>query len=202
MEEYKPNSFKYKAEQKEVSEKAIEKVTKGAVTAKKKNEIRRITDRFFAEDASGIANHAWKDIFVPAAKKVVSDIVKDGIDMIMYGAAGASGRRSGTADYVSYREYSERNDCIRDTRKRTGLEFDELIFENCGDAKAVLTQMREVIRRYGVVTVADLYDMANPNITPPHTSNKYGWVNLQNAEPLCVRGGGWILKLPPAMPIE
>lgn len=128
--------------------------------------------------------------------------MKDGIDMIMYGAAGTSGRRSGTADYVSYREYSARDDRIRDARKRTGLEFDELVFENCGDAKAVLSQMRDVIRRYGVVTVADLYDMANPNITPPYTSNKYGWVNLQNAEPLCVRGGGWILKLPPAMPIE
>lgn len=33
MEEYKPNSFKYKAEQ---QEKAIEKVTKGEVKAKKK----------------------------------------------------------------------------------------------------------------------------------------------------------------------
>ena len=59
--------------------------------------------------------------------------------------------------------------------------------------------MQDVIARYGVVTVADLYDMADR--TAPYTSQKYGWMDVSTAETQRVRDG-YILKLPRAYPID
>ena len=64
----------------------------------------------------------------------------------------------------------------------------------------VREQMLDIIERYGFVTVADVYDMAD--LTAPYTSNKYGWTNIRNAETMRLRDGGFVLKLPKAMPID
>ena len=60
--------------------------------------------------------------------------------------------------------------------------------------------MDELIDAYGFVTVADLYDLVG--VTGNYTDNKYGWTSIRNAEPVRARGGGYILKLPRAIPID
>lgn len=60
--------------------------------------------------------------------------------------------------------------------------------------------MDELIDMYGVVSVADLYDLVG--ITGNYTDNKYGWTNIRNAEPVRAMGGGYMLKLPKALPIN
>ena len=67
-------------------------------------------------------------------------------------------------------------------------------------SEMVREQMLDIIERYGFVTVADVYDMAD--LTAPYTSNKYGWTNIRNAETMRLRDGGFVLKLPKAMPID
>ena len=74
------------------------------------------------------------------------------------------------------------------------------MFETRGEAEMVREQMLDIIERYGFVTVADVYDMAD--LTAPYTSNKYGWTNIRNAETMRLRDGGFVLKLPKAMPID
>ena len=53
MEDYKPNSHKYKAEQaaKASEEKKVEKVVKGTVKTKKKGEISKFKELLISEDA-------------------------------------------------------------------------------------------------------------------------------------------------------
>ena len=75
----------------------------------------------------------------------------------------------------------------------------DITFETRGDAEAVLEQMDDVIDRYGIVTVADMYDMAD--LTAPYTSNKYGWTSINSAEVVRVRDG-YILKLPKATDLK
>lgn len=53
--------------------------------------------------------------------------------------------------------------------------------------------MDELIEIYGMVSVADLYDLVG--ITGNYTDNKYGWTNIRNAEPVHVRDG-YMLRLP------
>lgn len=198
---YKPNSHKFKEEQKESSDdrKKLEKVVKGNVKTRKKSSIRKFADDFIAEDAKNIKSYVVIDVLIPAIKKAVSDIVTNGIDMILYGESGSNKKRSNSS-YVSYRDYSDRrDDRHRDNRTRTGYGYDDLILDTRGEAEEVLSRMDELIETYGVATVADLYDLVGKSCN--YTDNKYGWTNIRNSEAVRVRDG-YLLKLPKALPIN
>lgn len=199
MENYQPNSHKFKEEQRE--KKKVEKVVNGTVKTKP-NTARKFTNIFISEDVSSVKSYIFMDVLVPAIKKAVSDIVRDGIDMLLYGES--KGRKNSTnASYVSYRSYSDRDrrdDRHGPTRSRVGYSFDDIVLESRGEAEEVLARMDELIDTYGIVSVADLYDLVG--ITGNYTDNKYGWTNIRNAEAIRARGGGYILKLPKALPIN
>ena len=198
MEDYKANSHRSKEEQK-LPEKKIEPVVKGKVT-KKKNNVRKLTDTFVSEDIQNVKSYVLMDVLVPAIKKAISDIVTNGIDMILYGESGRSTRKT-NASTVSYRNYydNRRDDRYSSSRTRTGYSYDDVVLETRSEAEDVLARMDELIDTYGVVSVADMYDLVG--ISCNYTDNKYGWTNLRNAEPVRVRDG-YMLKLPKALPID
>ena len=202
MAEYPANSHRSKelATEGHSEERKVQKVVSGKVTTKK-NEVRKLTDIFISEDARNVKSYIFMDVLVPAIKKAISDIVTDGIDMILYGGSG-SGRKTKPSNNVSYRNYYEspRNSMSsRNDPQRSRFDYDDIVFESRGEAELVREQMVDMIERYGFVTVADMYDMAD--LTSPYTSNKYGWTNIRSAEAVRVRDG-YILKLPKAMPID
>lgn len=202
MEDYKPNSHRFKEEQKGThseEKKKVEKVVKGSVKTKKKNTF---TDIFVAEDVTNVKSYILMDVLVPAVKNAISAIVTDGIDMLLFGESGRSGRSRSTSDKISYRNYYDRKDDpgrYSGNRTRTGYSYDDVILDTRGEAEDVLSRMDELIDTYGMVSVADLYDLVG--ITGNYTDNKYGWTNIRNAEPIRVRDG-YMLKLPKAGPIN
>lgn len=204
MQDYKPNSHRFKEEQKkkaaEEKERKIEKVvSNGSAKIKKKSELSKFTSAFISEDVSNVKSHVVSDVIIPAAKKLIYDIVKDGIDMLLYGTSGNSGR-STVGSKVSYSKmYDDPRDRRSSTTSKSRFDFDDLVFESRGVAEAVRAQMQEVIERYGFVTVADMYDMAD--VTQPYTSNKYGWINISSSEIVRIRDG-YIIKLPKPAPID
>ena len=201
MENYKPNSHKYKAEQKAASdEKRVEKIVKSNVKVKKKNGLNKLTDNFVSDDAKNIKSYVVFDVLIPAVKKAISDIVTNGIDMILYGETGRSKKKSNVS-YVSYDRFSsDRRDEPRyNSASRNRYRIDDIILETRAEADAVLSRMQDVIDTYGVVRVADLYDLVG--ITGEYTDNKYGWTNIANSAPVRARGGGYMLDLPRALPI-
>lgn len=203
---YTPNSHKYKEEQKNATpeEKRVTKIAKGPVKTKK-NEVRKIADIFISEDITNVKNYIFMDVLVPAIKKAIYDIVTNGIDMFLYGGAG-KGKSSSSGTKVSYRNYYDQKNSSgyrgsENTTNRNGLDYEDIVFSNRGDAELVKQQMKDVIVRYGVVTIADMYEMADPNLTAPYTSHKYGWMDVSGAEATRVRDG-YILKLPRPVPID
>lgn len=200
--DYKPNSHKYKKEQQNIpaERKKVEKVVKGKVKTKKKSELSKVKDMFISEDVSDVKSYIFMDVLIPAAKKAISDIVRDGIDMILYGNTRRRSSSSG-ASYVSYRSYSDRDrrDDRRESRTRTGYDYDDIVLDDRGEAEEVLERMTELIDTYDNVSVADLYDLVGKPCN--YTDNKYGWTNLRNAEPIRVKDG-YLLKLPKAGPID
>lgn len=196
-----PNSHKYKQEQKEVAEKRVQKPLVGGAKTKKKSEISKIGDVFISEDIKNVKSYVLMDVLVPAIKKAISDIVTNGIDMILYGETGRSNKRAST-DRFSYSSCyaGSRND--RPSESRNRFEYDDIVFASRPDAARVQEELANVIERYGFVTVLDYYDMAE--ITAPHTANKYGWMSRQSiihADIIRVRDG-YVIKLPKAMPID
>lgn len=203
MAEYQPNSHKSKAEAAQTAEeKKVKKVVSGKVKTKK-NDGRKLLGMFISEDAGDVKSYVVMDVLIPAIKKAISDIVTDGIDMILYGGKGR--KLSCSSSKVSYRSYYDDRDRSRrdrdrdDYRARGRFDYDDIIFESRGEAELVRERMVEVIDQYGFVTVADMYDMVD--LTAPYTAAKYGWTNIRTAE--VIRGrDGYMLKLPKAMPVD
>lgn len=202
---YAPNSHKFKEEQKNPApmEKRVPKVVKGTVKTKK-NEMRKWADIFISEDVSSVKSYIFMDVLVPAIKKAIYDIVTNGIDMFLYGGSGRS-KNGPSGTKVSYQHYYDQKNNAPTRHTETAknnnnvFDYDDIVFVSRGDAEAVKQQMQGAIVKYGFVTVADLYDMVDQ--TPPYTSNKYGWIDVSNAEVIRYRGD-YRLKLPKAAPID
>lgn len=200
---YPANSNVSKQEVKQAAEeKRATKVVKGNVRTKT-NEARKFADVFISEDINNVKSYILMDVLVPAIKKAVADIVTNGVEMILYGST-SKGRNSSSGSKVSYRNYYDSRDDRRDidrggSRTRSGLDYDDFVFESRGEAEAVLSQMGDIIERFKYVTVADLYDMVDK--VPPFTANKYGWTSIRNADVVRDRDG-YRLKLPRAMQID
>lgn len=202
MNDYASNSNRFKEEQKnnkDIKEKKVEKIVTGPVKIKKKNGLQKIAGEFISEDAKNIKSYVFGEVLIPAIKKAISDIVTDGIDIILYGGSRGGNRRS-TADRVSYRNYYDRDNRIRDSRPTNyGYSYEDIILATRGEAEDVLQRMDELMDTYGLVRVADLKDLVG--ISDNYTDNKYGWTNIRNAEIVRVRDG-YMIKMPKAVPID
>lgn len=189
--DYKSNSNKSKQEQKQ-PEKKVEKIISGSAKAKKKSEVKKLTDVFISEDISNVKSYIWNDIIVPIVKKAISETV----DVILYGESGHSKKKS-PASRVSYRSYYEDRDDNRrrdyGSIRRSNYDYNDIVLENRGDAEEVLIKLDELIDVYGSASIADLYDMVG--MSGSYTDNRYGWEKPGVGSVVRVRDG-WLLKLP------
>lgn len=198
--DYKPNSHKYKERQKQEAqgEKRAVKVVTGNVKTKKRGEMRKFADVILAEDVGEVKRRAVEDVLIPSIKNALLDLIVETATMLFKGESARGRKRAG--DYVSYRSYSDRDRReSREPRAKTRFDFEDLIFESRGEAELVREQMGDMIEQYGMVTVSDMYDMAD--LTAPYTGNRYGWTSIRSAEVVRTRDG-YIIKLPRAMVID
>lgn len=189
--DYKSNSNKSKQEQKQ-PEKKVEKIISGSAKAKKKSEVKKLTDVFISEDICNVKSYIRNDIIVPIVKKAISETV----DVILYGESGNSKKKS-PASRVSYRSYYEDRDDNRrrdyGSIRRSNYDYNDIVLENRGDAEEVLIKLDELIDVYGSASIADLYDMVG--MSGSYTDNRYGWDKPGVGSVVRVRDG-WLLKLP------
>ena len=199
MPDYTPNSHKYKAEQQEREKQ--QKVIEGKAKRKKKSELGKLRSAIVSEDSKNVSNHLLFDVLVPALKNAVSDMVTDGINMVLFGDSKRSSGTSRRAGYYSYdTRYNEtRDNYARRSTRSSGYEFDDIIITTRGEAEAVLNQMRGILEQFGVVRVADFYELVGEEAD--YTDNKYGWSGLRTADVAHVRDG-YILRLPKATLID
>lgn len=201
MTEYKANSHRAKSEQAPQQEREkLQPIAKAKT--KKKSEVRKFADVFVAEDITSVKDYIVNDVLVPAAKKAISDIITNGIEMLLYGEVKGRNRdRNGSR--VSYTKYYDRDrdrDYDRYSRPRRNVyDYDDIILDTRGEAEEVINRMDDLIDNYGMVSVADLYDLVG--ITGNYTDNKYGWTNLRTASVQRVRDG-YLLRLPKALPFD
>lgn len=200
MEDYKSNSHKAKEERESTEKKVVEKIISGTAKTKKKNELNKLRDAFVSEDAANVKSYIFMDVLIPAAKKAISDIVSNGIDMILYGETGHSKRKSGTRrPYDRYYESSDERRSTRSSTIGTGYEYEDVVLDNRGDAEDVLLEMESILDEYRMVRVSDLYELVG--ITGKWTDNKYGWTDLRTARVDHVRDG-YLIRLPRAKPLD
>ena len=199
--DYKGNSHRAKEETSTevVPAKKVERVATGKT--RKKNEVRKFADAFISEDVHSVKDYIIQEVLLPAAKKAISEMVSSGIDMLLYGEAKSRNKDRDRGSRVSYTKYYERErDYERGTRTRVrGYDYDDIILDTRREAEEVLDRMQDLVDTYGMVSVADLYDLVG--ISGSYTDNKYGWMHLRGADVQRVRDG-YLLKLPKALPFD
>lgn len=200
MERYEPNSHKFKERKPIIDvtpEKKVEKIISGSVKTKKPGTLKKLTDVFIAEDVGKVKSYIWNDVLVPLVKKAIDDTVHS----ILYGEKEYP-KKNNNASNVSYRSYYDKPDTRRDYNsqgKQTAYSCDDVIIETRGEAEEVLDRMEELIDIYGLISVADFYDLVG--VSGNYTDNKYGWTDLRSATAVQMKDG-YIIKLPKAKPLN
>lgn len=198
IKDFEPNTHKYREAQKE--ERRVQKVVDGPVKTKKKSEATKFVETFISEDVHKVKEYIWLDVLVPAVKKAISDIVTNGIEMILYGGSGRSNKPNSPATRVSYTNYSNPSSAQqRSNIRSSGYSYDDIYFNTRADAELVLSQMDDIMSQYGMVRVLDMYDLAG--VTCNHTDANYGWTDIRSAYVQRVKDG-FVIKMPRALPID
>lgn len=185
----------------EVEAKKVQRVVTGEVIQRKKPLSRRFTEMFLT-NGSDILRHIFYEVIIPAARDTAHEAGNAGLDRIFYPDGGGS-RRSrsaakGVSQLVGQTAYNRivqsggatvRNEAKQQMsrRGRTMHDFKEIILDDRAQANETIDMMRELLDKFEVVTVGDLYDMVG--ITGYHTDEKYGWYNLGSARVVRTREG-------------
>lgn len=177
--------------------KKVEKVVRGQAKARKKTEMHKIKDAFFATDSTSFKSHFLYDVIIPNAKRIFLDTLSE---LLGEKRTTRSGTNAGRVSYRSYYEDRDKDRYRTQARSSVRYDYDDIAFTSRGDAEEVLSRMDELLEQYGQVTVADLYDLAG--LTGDYTDNKYGWLNLASADVIRVSGGDYIIKLPRAQALK
>lgn len=192
------NSNKYKQQKK--NEPKVEKVVNSNIQVQKKSNIQKFTDNFVNNDVPKIKSYIVNDVVIPSAKSAVSTIVKNVIDILLYGESRNNGRLP--ADRISYNSYYDRpyrTTVTNNSISRT-FAYEDVMPLTRADADAVLDRMYEVLDYYGFVRVSDLNQFLG--ITGEYTDNNFGWTSLNGANKYSVGINQFKLGLPKPSPIN
>ncbi len=199
MTDYTGNSIKNR-EGKEDEKKEIKKVVKGKVSVKKQSELKKIANNIIVEEAKSIKDYAIYDVLIPVVKETITTLIKGSIDMLFYGEVRGSrnsynGRSGVNASKVSYNSiYDSRRELHDRRRVPDKYSYDDNEFDSKQDAEDVLFRMDEIVEQYGVVTVADFFDLIG--ITGNgYTDQNYGWTSTRSASVERTRQGTYFIKL-------
>ena len=200
MENYVSNSNKKTEETtpKVQETRTIQKAANGRI--KKKSSLAKAAGSFLQDDIDSVKDYIINDVLKPAIKRTISEMVRNGIDMLLYGEVKHDGKRSSS---ISYRDYYDRDRDHRDRRdeprSKSVFEYDDIIYDTRSEAETVLELMTELIEKYRVASVSDLYEFSK--LTGPYTGNRYGWTDISDARIIHSRDG-YMIRFPKAKALD
>jgi hypothetical protein len=207
MHEFPANSQKAKARSEMPRERPekIERVTSAEASRRKRGLGGKFKETFIGGSARMAFEYMMIDVIIPAVQNTMIDAFQGGFERYI---RGESHRRRGStpaafADQtrVNYQGMSMQPRTTRPTaprslsrQSRARQNFDDLVISTRTEAEEVIDRMFEILSRYGMVTVSDLYEMTG--IESTHTDHKWGWTQLRGAKVARLRTGGFLLDLP------
>lgn len=183
---------------------------------------------FFGDDGlRGVTDHLVRDIFIQSIQTTISDVATNTIHTIsdvatqsirraIFGESYDYRRRNsndywyGSRRYVDNRMSSSRGsgyvDYSRQSEKALHHKSENLSnvvrvieFDSANDANEVLSYMIDSVEQYGLVTVADFYELSD--VASKFTDHQFGWTNLDEVRVVPIRGGGFYISFPPVVPV-
>lgn len=158
---------------------------------------------FFKKDIPQVATYVVKDILVPAFKDTVAKMVKNSIDMMLFGETRSSASRySGWGSSNSYSAYYQERDIrpMEPVRVMPEGEVRYLPLRSEEDVKKVLFTLRECFERYGQISKGDYYDAIH--VRAEFTDYNWGWRSLRGIDYIEEAPDRWVIIFPRAEQIK
>lgn len=196
--QYRGNSYASKTKKVEatVEKPKLEQVTVQVAIERKKGLGTKIKETFTGDSMDSVIHYVATEIIVPAIKTLISDMMSQGTERLLFGGAAPRGnRRSG---YTSYNKMSSGGGVTpgrpqMSQRARATHDFREIVLPERGDAEMALDNLQAQIDEYGMATVEDLYSLVG--ITGNFQDSQWGWTDMRGAGVKRVREG-YLLELP------
>lgn len=180
------------------------RVTSGSAVRRRKPLGKQFKETFVGGDLRSATQYVIFDVLVPSARDMMFDAFSEGMQRLIFGDTrrrGSSGYRSsgGPPGHISYNSISKnRYDRPPEPRTmsrkgRARHDFDEIVITSRGEGEDVIDAMFEMLSKFDVVSVADLYGMVG--LESNHVDENWGWTDLHGAGVMKVRGG-YLLDLP------
>ena len=198
--DYQGNAHKQREGKAPPPEKKVEQVITGEVIVKKKSWGEKFKGIFFGGDARNALRYIAADVFLPTIRNLVVDATTKGMERMVYGESSAQRRRP-----MNYGSRVQYNNPVRRDRaylpdqparslRPVRRDLNDMILASREEAELVLERLLDIISKYEVTSLADLYDLTG--LPSSHVDNKWGWTYLNNTEIRQVRDG-YLLDLPP-----
>lgn len=177
-------------------------VVEGTVVKAPRPVTRRFLDFVFAESPQELVKRVAKDTLVPRAKAGVEEALQSFIHGMFWGQGPSpvSGivkgtvLRGGTTNYNAVSTQQSGLQMAREANEaRSSGGYEDIVCPTQNVAERILAQLYDVFNQYRVVSVADLYEMAN--IKPAPSDGAYGWMSLDGAR-ISKERNGYVLALP------
>ena len=170
-------------------------VAKGRI--RKKRPSAKISEVFIAEDIKSVANHVFSNLIIPRFKVLIVDTITSATRAFFLGESvidGSSTRRD-SSGLIPYNSIYGTKTTVRSSSDQghSIFRYDDLLFDNYGDARLLLDTLDEMIADSGEVSVSDMYAAVDRSC--PYTYEYFGWKNISSAKIVNDTDGYWI-KMP------
>jgi hypothetical protein len=201
--DYQGNTNKEKEATDKKPEKNIEKVVTVEVIQKPKPIGRKFKETFFGGDFKMSMRYVAGDVLLPALRNLIVDMTTKGMERIVFGESSYRRRPSEYRPRVQYnnpiyraqdpREISRGRVPDQPRYRSSRYEIKDIVIADRGEAELVVERLIDIIDKYEVASLADLYDLLG--LATSHVDNKWGWTYLNNVEIRQIRDG-YLIDLP------
>lgn len=173
-------------------------VVQGKAVSKDKSLFKKITDTFSMGNIHEARDYVVRDVLVPGLLDILYDGITRGVGRIIYGEKGAvvRSKNKSSVDYSGIRRLSDGE--VLNRRKESPVvgiyDYNEIELATKADADRLLDSMCEYLDIHDIISVADMYSMANYK-SDNYTDNYWGWDSLAGSH-VTRSSDGWTLVLP------
>lgn len=211
-EKFPSNALGKKKETKGSGNKQLASVVTGEAGVRKKGAKKFINKTAIKSNARKVLDFVTRDVIFPTIRDAISEIVKGGIDIMLYpegSPRGRTGVKQHDRNHVRYDKmsrsaprqsrYGYANEST-DRWSRSANQFDDIGYQRRLDANNVLDSLMEVARVTNYASVADMKDLSGSPSS--YVDNGFGWDEQMLARVAVVLDRGeYILTLPEPIPI-
>lgn len=149
------------------------------------------------KDISNSVESSIDQVLIPKFMDLISDFLVDIIQRFFgKGSAPRANDRRRSSGYGDY--YGRERTSVSDRKVDGPFNYEEVICDTKQEVEDVLDKLQDIIDRYDVASINDLYKAADLELGP-YTYGDYGWDSLRDVKRRPTSDGRYIIKMPRPM---